>query len=67
LAVFSGEKYCQRHNDGGVPVSLFASVMGIAGLSVAFQRFAAAFAPAHAAGVALLAAAYLETSGKAPC
>lgn len=33
--------------------------MGIAGLSIAYQRFAAVFAPAHGAGVVLLAAAYL--------
>ena len=33
--------------------------MGIAGLSIAFQRFATVFAAAHGVGVALLAVAYL--------
>lgn len=41
---------CLQH----LPISLFASVMGLTGLSIAYQRFAQYFAPAYTVGILLL-------------
>lgn len=42
-----------------LPVSLFASVMGTAGLSIDWQRYSAVFGLSAIAGIALLFLAYL--------
>ena len=49
--VCMSETHCVKN----FPVTLFSSVMGMAGLSIAFQRYGGFFAPAHGIGVGLLA------------
>lgn len=42
-----------------LPINLFASTMGMAGLSIAFLRYSLLFSPSHTIGVGLLGLAYV--------